>query len=100
MDEGGERAPAGTGRGRPYPRPDTLQTVRSRLDLVRDGVQLPAQELAEILPGIAVGAVAGSGHKSCSRATRRAAIPRAVWLLTAPRLMFIAAAISASDRSA
>jgi hypothetical protein len=37
---------------------------------------------------------------SCSRAARRDAIPRAVWLLTAPRLIPIVSAISASDRSA
>jgi len=37
---------------------------------------------------------------SRSRAARSAAIPRAVWLFTAPRLMPIAVAISASDRSA
>ena len=39
-------------------------------------------------------------HASCSRARRRAAMPRDVWLFTAPRLIFIAAAISASDKSA
>ena len=43
---------------------------------------------------------ARSRRHSCSRAVRRAVMPRAVWLLTAPRLIFIAAAISASDRSA
>ena len=43
---------------------------------------------------------AGARGHSCSRAARRALMPRAVWLLTAPRLMPIAVAISASDRSA
>jgi len=43
----------------------------------------------------------GQSHEgSCCMAARSADIPRAVWLLTAPRLMPIAAAISASDRSA
>ena len=43
---------------------------------------------------------AGAGHHSCSKAARRAVMPRNVWLLTAPRLMPMLAAISASDRSA
>ena len=37
---------------------------------------------------------------ACSRAARSADIPRTVWLLRAPRLMPIAAAISSSDRPA
>jgi hypothetical protein len=37
---------------------------------------------------------------SCSKIDRSADIPRAVWLFTAPRLIPIVAAISASDRSA
>jgi len=45
-------------------------------------------------------AVAASGHQSFSSAERRAIMPRAVWLLTAPRLMPMVAAISASFRSA
>ena len=44
--------------------------------------------------------VAGSGHYCCSKAARSAAMPRAVWLFTAPRLIFIVVAISASDKSA
>lgn len=36
---------------------------------------------------------------SCSRTLRSAAIPRAVWLFTAPRLIPIVLAMSASDRS-
>jgi hypothetical protein len=41
-----------------------------------------------------------STYVSCSSAARRAAMPREVWLFTAPRLILIAAAISASDKSA
>lgn len=37
---------------------------------------------------------------SCSKIDRSAVIPRAVWLFTAPRLIPIVSAISASDRSA
>ena len=36
----------------------------------------------------------------CSRSARSAAMARAVWLFTAPRLMPIAAATSASEKSA
>ena len=36
----------------------------------------------------------------CSRSARRAAMARAVWLFTAPQLMPIAAAVSASEKSA
>jgi hypothetical protein len=65
-------------------------------------VQRPAQEVGEDVPlrrGALEGSVGGR-HNSCSRAALRAAMPRAVWLFTAPRLIFIVAAISASDRSA
>ena len=41
----------------------------------------------------------GEGHENCSSTIRSAAMPRAVWLFTAPLLMPIAWAISASDRS-
>ena len=78
--------------------PDPLQAVRTRFDLVGGGVQFPAKELREIVP--AVGAVAGPHPASCSSSARSAAMPLAVWLLTAPRLIFIVAAISASERSA
>ena len=47
-----------------------------------------------------VHAAAGSLRESRSRSVRRAAMPRAVWLFTAPQLMPIAAATSASERSA
>jgi hypothetical protein len=78
--------------------PDPLKPVRARFDLVGGGVQFPAQEIGEVLP--AVGAVAGPHSASCSSSARSAAMPRAVWLLTAPRLICIVAAISASERSA
>jgi hypothetical protein len=61
-------------------------------------VQRTAQELPERVP-LRRGAV-GAGHNSPSSAARSEAMPRAVWLFTAPRLIFIAAAISASDMSA
>jgi hypothetical protein len=88
--------------GRPGPDllPDPLQAVSARLDLVRDGMQLTPQVVAEILPLAAVEAAARCHHVSCSSAARNAVMPRAVWLLTAPRLIFIAAAISASENSA
>jgi hypothetical protein len=95
--------PAGAGGPGPHPRADPLESVRMRFDLVRGGMQRPAQVLPEVhrVGSLRRGAVeSGSGHYSRSRAARRAVMPRAVWLLTAPRLIPIAAAISASDRSA
>ena len=97
------RVPAGAGGPGPHPRADPLEPVRVRFDLVRGGMQRPAQVLPEVhrVGSLRRGAVeSGSGHYSRSRAARRAVMPRAVWLLTAPRLIRIAAAISASDRSA
>ncbi len=79
--------------------PDALQAVGPRLDLVGGSMQLTPQELAEILSLPAVEA-ARSHNVSCSSFARSAAMPRAVWLLTAPRLICIAAAISASEKSA
>ena len=74
-------------------------------NLVRRGVQGNPDEIAEVTAPRRLAALlsrrgARSRRHSCSRAVRRAVMPRAVWLLTAPRLIFIAAAISASDRSA
>src|SRR5215472_4491544 len=109
-----ERLPPGNAGPGQDPRPDRDQPVRARLDLVRGGVQGEPHEVAEVegvtaprraatftprtpwLPRPGAGA---RGH-SRSRAVRRAVMPRAVWLLTAPRLIPIAVAISASDRSA
>jgi hypothetical protein len=91
---------AGVRRSGPDPRADPFQPVRAWLDLVGGGVQGMAQELAEVVSWRRCAIVAGSAHYSCSKAARRAVIPRAVWLLTAPRLMPMLAAISASDRSA
>ncbi len=92
--------PAGVGRARPDLVADPLQAVRARLHLIRGSVEFAAQELGEVRPLPAVEAAAGSHHESCSSSARSAAMPRAVWLLTAPRLIFIAAAISASEKSA
>ena len=91
---------AGVGRPGPDPRANPLEPVRPRFQLIGGGVQLATQELGELRSLRRRAVVSVSGHDSCSRAARRAAMPRAVWLLTAPRLIFIAAAISASDRSA
>jgi hypothetical protein len=79
---------------------DPVQAAGARLDLVRGRVQRPAYELGELVSWRALWAVAASCHKSCSSAERRAIMPRAVWLFTAPRLMPMVAAISASLRSA
>ena len=91
---------AGVGRTGPDPRADPLQPVRVWLDLIRGGVQGMPQEVAEVVAWRRCALVAGSSHDCCSKAARRAVMPRAVWLLTAPRLMPMVAAISASDRSA
>ena len=90
------------GRTRPDPGPDPLQAVRVRLYLVRGGMQRLAHEVREFVPLRlrAVWTAAVSHNYSCSSAERSAVIPRAVWLLTAPRLIPIVSAISASDRSA
>ena len=91
---------AGVGGPGLDPRPDPLKPVRPRLDLIGGSVQRPAQELREFGSLRRDAVVAGSGHYSCSKAARRAVMPRAVWLFTAPRLIPIAIAISASDKSA
>ena len=88
------------GRTRPDLVADPLQAVRARLHLICGGVELAAQEVGEVRALPAVEAAAGSHHESCSSSARSEAMPRAVWLLTAPRLIFIAAAISASEKSA
>ena len=91
---------AGVGRPGPDPRADPLQPVLAWLDLIPGSMQGMPQELAEVVSWRRRAVGAGSGHYSCSRAARSALMPRAVWLLTAPRLMPMVAAISASDRSA
>jgi hypothetical protein len=91
---------AGVGRTGTDPRADPLESVRPRFQLIRGSVQLATQELAELGSLRRSAVVSGSAHYSCSRAARRAVMPREVWLLTAPRLIPIAVAISASDRSA
>jgi hypothetical protein len=82
---------------------DPLQAVRARLQVVGGSVQLMPHELGEVVAVGTVrttGPVTGSHHGSCSSSTRSEAMPRAVWLFTAPRLIPIAAAISASEKSA
>ena len=91
---------AGIGRSGPHSRPDPLEAVGAWLHLVCGRVQGMAQELAEVLSLRWHPVGAGSGHDSCPKAARSAVMPRAVWLLTAPRLIPMAAAISASDKSA
>jgi hypothetical protein len=68
--------PAGVGGSDPCP--DPLQAVRVRLDLVRGSTQRVVQELVEVLPGRWLTVVAGWHSHSCSRAARRAVMPRAV----------------------
>ncbi len=73
------------------PRPDPLQAVTSGHDPVRGRVQRVPQNLLVLCVRAA--------HASRSSTTRSADMARAVWLLTAPRLMPIVVAIWASDRS-
>jgi hypothetical protein len=92
-------ARAGPGRNL---RTNRFQAVCLRLYLISGGVQRATHELDELVPlsRTALRVAIGSHHNSCSRAARREVMPRAVWLFTAPRLIPIAVAISASDRSA
>jgi hypothetical protein len=87
-------------RPRADPSADPLQALHTRLYMVGGSVQGTTQEITEVLPLRWRAVVAGCHDYSCSRAARRAVMPRAVWLFTAPRLIFMAAAISASERSA
>jgi hypothetical protein len=82
----------------PHGCPDTIQAVWARLYLLRGSMQRRAHKLREVM--WLTGWWTASHDYSCSSAARSAAMPRAVWLLTAPRLIRIVAAISASDRSA
>jgi hypothetical protein len=61
-----------------YPRADPLEAVRVRLDLVRGGVQLLVYEPAEVRPGRWLTVLSVTHCYSCSRAARRAVMPRAV----------------------
>ena len=86
---------------RGQPAADPLQAVLGLLYPVRLGVQRVAQQILEVI--MAVGRELGwlmLAHVSRPSTSRNAAIPRAIWLLTAPRLIPIAEAISASDSSA
>jgi hypothetical protein len=99
--EGGQPGKPGRGVGRT--RPDLLanplQAIGARLYPIGGGVQLAPHELGKVVSVRVERTAPGSRHYSCSNAARRDAMPRAVWLLTAPRLMAITAAISASERS-
>jgi hypothetical protein len=61
-------------------RANRFQAVCLRLYLIRGGVQRTTQEFRKVVPvrRSALGAVAGARHHSCSRAARRADMPRAV----------------------
>jgi len=72
--------------------PDPLQAVIGGLDRVHRGMQRAAQQIL-VVPG-------GLAHASPSSTPRSADMARAVWTLTAPRLILIAEAICASDNSA
>jgi len=76
------------------PGTDPLESVSSGLDPVDGSGQRPPQRLFQIVLGYRRHAV------SCSKIDFSAAIARAVWLFTAPLLMPIVAAMSASERSA
>jgi hypothetical protein len=71
---------------------DPFKSLWRGRDRFRFRVQGTAKDLTVLV-------VEGLGHYCCSRTLRSAAIPRAVWLLTAPRLIPIVWAISASDKS-
>lgn len=76
---------------------DPVKAVGTWLHLIRGSTQRGANILREIMR---LTRWTGIHNYSCSSAARSAAMPRAVWLLTAPRLIRIVAAISASERSA
>ena len=57
------------------------------------GLQDAPQPLVELVRAVVV------AHWTCSKLGRNAAMPREAWVLTAPRLMPRAWAMSASDRS-
>jgi hypothetical protein len=97
---GAPGSPAGRHHGRRRPRgdlpADPLQAVTSRLDRVGREPQRPPERVLE--HGLArIGTT--MAHASRSSTERSADIARDVWLLTAPLVMPIAAAIWASDRS-
>ena len=70
--------PAGVGRPRADPRTDPLQALRVRLDVVGGSVQRATQEIGKVAPLRWRAVVAGCHDFSCSRAARRAVMPRAV----------------------
>src|SRR5690606_8429141 len=74
------------------PLADRREGFGGGLDRVGLGAQCRAEAFLEAL-------VERVGHVVCSSTERRSAIPRAVWLFTAPRPIPIALAIWASARS-
>lgn len=68
----------GAGLSRPDPGADPLQAVRVRLDLIGGSAQRMPQEIPEVLPLRWLAIVAGCHDSSCSRAARRAVMPRDV----------------------
>ena len=92
----------------PAQRADT-GVVRAHPELFAEAAALrlvpPGRDVSDRLPGrrraaCGAGSQGSQARSWCSRSARSAAMARAVWLLTAPRLMPIAAATSASRKSA
>jgi hypothetical protein len=73
-----EGDPAGAGMPGADPRADPLQAFRVRLYVVGGSVQRTTQEIGEVLPLRWRAVMAGCHDYSCSRAARRAVMPRAV----------------------
>jgi hypothetical protein len=73
---GPEGGPAGVGRA--DPRADPLQAFRARLYVIGGSVQRTTQEIAKVLPLRWRPVMARCHDYSCSRAARRAVMPRAV----------------------
>lgn len=78
--------------------------ARRRLAWIAQGRKEAGTGLSPVMTSVSPQVVACTRiglahHDSCSRTVRSADIARAVWLFTAPRLMPIAVAISASERS-
>jgi hypothetical protein len=81
--------------GRGQAGPDPLEAVVGGLDRVHRGMQRAAQQILAV-----PGAPGGPAHASPSSTPRSADMARAVWTLTAPRLIPMAEAIWASENSA
>ena len=70
--------PAGVGRPPADPRADPLQALHTRLYVIGGTVQRATQEIPEVVSLWWRAVVAGCHDYSCSRAARRAVMPRAV----------------------